>query len=230
MSYSYNSGVSKPSWEGNALLAKLRANDQGTTTTTTAREIDDWLISYIQKELGDMFDSNSSLKTLVGVVLLLVWMLLSALLLFRVAGKFASTNNTMNAILSNKITIMLRKIPLSIHFILLLLLGSGLSLLSDKLANFSVGFLGAIMIYYSFVKLKSCKQWFLLIAGIILVIYSLLKGNLLGSVLTVNSAMIINMVAFSSIVSLILILVNHFVYRPKCNLGAEGDLKDLFEN
>lgn len=228
-SFNYTSGTSKPSWEGTNLLAKIRSGSDD--MRTAPNEMGDWMMSYVSTELKKIFGKDSSMIYLVGAVFLIMWMLLTILLLFRVSGKFTSSNATMNKILNSGVVSMLRSIPLSMHFIILLVLGTSLSLISEGLAVFSVGFLGAVILYYALSTFKTCKQIFLILAGALLLAYSLIQSKMLDSLVAINSGMISSVLAFSTIVATIFILLNHFIYRQKatCSLGAEGNVKDYFE-
>ena len=200
-------------------------------------EITDTMLKYfgheVQKKIGAEAIQNRSPMTYVIIALLVIcWILLTVLLLFRVARRSASNNKIINMLLNNVLVRTIRQIPLSIHFLILLVLSSILSTLSNNLTLFAVGFLGVLIIYYSLKTFKTCKQWPLLVAGIILVAYALLESNLLESMVSINSAMIRNLMTYSSLVATILILINLFVYRPKCNfddLKGEGELSNIFE-
>lgn len=207
-----------------------------TVPIMTIREvkINDHLLKLVgdemRKKLGLEQDCRSTLSTAITMLTVLVWIFFAVLLLFRIARRTSSNNATMNSVLNNKIVLALRRIPLSIHFILLLFLSATLSSLSVKFVLFAVGFVGILMIYYAIRTFKTCKQWPLMVAGFILLGYAFIESNLFEY--NVESAMIKNLFAYSSLISTILILVNHFIYRPKCNmedLKAEGDMQSLFE-
>lgn len=180
--------------------------------------------------------TNNTIKIILGIIVLLLWLLLMVFLLYRISNIRASSNSTMNQILNSGFVKMMNKIPLTIHILLLLFMGAFLVLLSTKLSMFCTGLLGVLLVYHSIIQRNECKQWLLLGAGIILILYPLQQGDYLsGMGLKLNENKAVSaLFAYSTVVATILILVNQFIYIPKCkpansSIRGSGTLEGMFE-
>ena len=109
---------------------------------------------------------------------------------------------------------MLKKIPSVFFAISLVFLAYMTNVTGLNLGNYSLFITGLLFIFVS--MSTSCKRWLLLAAGVILCIYSVISSPS-GATLLTNMTMITTMFKYTSIVAIILILVDGFVTVPKCN-------------
>ena len=109
---------------------------------------------------------------------------------------------------------MLKKIPAVFFAIALVFLAYMTNMTGLNIGNYSLFITGLLFIFVS--MSTSCKRWLLLAAGVILCIYSVISSPS-GATLLTNMTMITTMFKYTSIVAIILILVDGFVTVPKCN-------------
>ncbi len=190
--------------------------------------VDDYLLKTLNTQITTMVAANTILKYIVGIlgsIIYLITLMLVVLALGPGISKvpqFISGNIVWRAVLS--------KIPLAIWFILAILATALIGVLEPLkgLQNYALIVISVLMIYYAFMskRANNCKRYLLAIAGGYVLLYAAYRQNLLGISTTVDSAVITTLMTWSVTVAIVLIVIDHYIYLPRC--GRAGSEEDDF--
>lgn len=200
------------------------------TQTLKVESIEDLLEQSIRAIIEKQI-TNETLRHIIAIVsAIIVSLVLILIVLLYISSK--SQRIVPASVRSSWIWKKLAVTPLFVLVIVALVLVPFmyLSKFTEKAPNFFLMSIGWFLSIFALLKIKTCQRYFILAAGIMLVLLASIRLGLFGYD-TVTSAGIINTLSrWTQIVAIVFILFDHFMYAPTCRQqSAMGDEMDIVE-
>lgn len=105
-----------------------------------------------------------------------------------------------------------------------------LSDLTTRGPNFVLLALGLLLSIFAILKIKTCRRYFMLAAGIIFVLFATVRLGLFGYD-TVTSTGIVNTLSrWAQVCAVVFIVFDHFMYAPTCRQQSAAGSDDIIAN